>query len=383
MRPARRPAYDAAVIGGGAIGVHLALYLSRHLSSVVLLERESELLRRASYANQARVHNGYHYPRSLLTALRSRVNFPRFLQDYADCVDESDDHYYAVGRLLTKTTAAQFLTFCRRIGVPAEPAPREVKALFAPHLVEGVFRVREAVFDAGRLRARLVEELRLAGVEVRCGVEARRVRAARGTLELETREAGTREVLDARHVFNCTYARLNEILAASELPLLPLKHELTELALVELPPELAGKGLTLMDGPFFSILPFPARPPLHSVSHVRYTPHAAWRDGTNGTNGGHPDAYEVFRRARLTSRFAHMRHDIRRYLPALDGARHVDSLWEVKTVLPSSEVDDSRPMLFRRDQGLPNLACVFGGKIDNVYDVLAELEELRARGWLR
>ena len=30
---------------------------------------DADLMQRASYANQARVHNGYHYPRSLLTAL--------------------------------------------------------------------------------------------------------------------------------------------------------------------------------------------------------------------------------------------------------------------------------------------------------------------------
>ena len=33
-------------------------------------------------------------------------------------------------------------------------------------------------------------------------------------------------------------------------------------------------------------------------------------------------------------------------------------------------VDDSRPVLYVRDCGLPNLTCLLGGKIDNVYDIL-------------
>jgi hypothetical protein len=48
-------------------------------------------------------------------------------------------------------------------------------------------------------------------------------------------------------------------------------------------------------------------------------------------------------------------------------------------VLPRSETDDSRPILFRPDHGIPNYHVVLGGKIDNVYDVA---DELAARlGW--
>jgi hypothetical protein len=71
-----------------------------------------------------------------------------------------------------------------------------------------------------------------------------------------------------------------------------------------------------------------------------------------------------------------MQKDAQRYVPALARARHVDSLWEVKTVLPASEVDDSRPILFHRHPQLPELISVLGGKIDNVYDALKEVDTL-------
>jgi len=45
-------------------------------------------------------------------------------------------------------------------------------------------------------------------------------------------------------VFLCTYSSLNEILRASTLATVPLVHELTEMALVEMPPELRGVGAT-------------------------------------------------------------------------------------------------------------------------------------------
>jgi len=48
----------------------------------------------------------------------------------------------------------------------------------------------------------------------------------------------------------------------------------------------------------------------------------------------------------------------------------VDSLWEIKTVLPKSEVDDSRPVLYRENCGLPGITSLLGAKIDNIFDVL-------------
>jgi glycine/D-amino acid oxidase-like deaminating enzyme len=60
----------------------IALYLSRSYPRVVVLEEGDCLLRRASYNNQARAHNGYHYPRNSRTAHRSRVNFPRFVTEF-------------------------------------------------------------------------------------------------------------------------------------------------------------------------------------------------------------------------------------------------------------------------------------------------------------
>jgi glycine/D-amino acid oxidase-like deaminating enzyme len=121
---------DTVVVGGGFYGARLALMLRSFGQSVAIVERGPTLLGRASLRNQARVHNGYHYPRSILTSLRSRLNYARFLDEYSDCVDRSFPHYYAIGRGTSKVTAAQFVAFCGRIGAPLVPAPAPVAALF-------------------------------------------------------------------------------------------------------------------------------------------------------------------------------------------------------------------------------------------------------------
>lgn len=366
-----RTSYDAVIIGAGVFGVCLALALRRHLGRVLLVEGEGGILQRASYNNQARVHNGYHYPRSLLTALRSRVNFGKFTTDFNDCIVNSFDKYYAIGHRFSKVSAEQFKVFCQRIGAPLRPAPAKIKSLFDKGHIEDVFSVEEYAFDAVRLKNHLCADIERSGIELHLNSRADRVTPADGgciAVALCGPEGEYR--VSATYVFNCTYSRINTLLAASALPVIPLKHELTEIALIELPEALHGMAVTVMCGPFFSIMPFPPKGQ-HTLSHVRYTPHHHWEDSEQN-----PVMNDEARFRPPRSNYTHMIKDAQRYLPALREARHVDSLWEVKTVLPSSEVDDSRPILFRRHHGIKNLFCILGGKVDNIYDMLEEIAEI-------
>jgi glycine/D-amino acid oxidase-like deaminating enzyme len=356
------------VIGGGLYGARIAASNARAGNSVVLLEREAALLSRASLNNQARVHQGYHYPRSILTAVRSRQNYERFVTEYAAAMDDSFAHYYAIARD-SKTTAAQFLQFCARVGAPASPAPDHVRALFDPALVEDVFLVRECAFDAMKLRDRLSHDLTDAGVEVLTSADVRRVeREPAGGIRVTWSRNGAKSSAVADAVFNCTYSGLNSVLHSAGAALIPLKRELAEMALVRTPPELEGIGVTVMDGPYFSLMPYPSRPGLFTLSHVRYTPHCAWNDAP----GDVPLDGAALLEGHET-RFPHMMRDAKRFLPAVEKCEYVDSLWEIKALMPRSEQDDSRPILFRESADIPGLFSILGAKIDSVYDVESHL----------
>src|SRR4051794_249350 len=115
--------YDVVIIGGGFFGCSLALHLKKPKNKVLVLEKENDIMTHASYNNQARVHGGYHYSRSLLTALRSRVNLGSFMGEYGDVVDSSFEKYYAISRFFSKVSAQHFYLFCKRIGAEIEKAP--------------------------------------------------------------------------------------------------------------------------------------------------------------------------------------------------------------------------------------------------------------------
>lgn len=369
----RHQRYDVVVAGGGYFGCSIALALAEQGNRVLLCEARARLLERASYHNQARIHQGYHYPRSVLTALRSRVNFPHWVDGYRGCIVDDFDQYYAIARAHSKVSASQFSRFMGRIGAPLFPAPPEISSLFNPALTAQVWRVREYAFDAVKLRGMMEEKLAAAGVEVSLETPVARLESRGGGIAVYMEGPEGQLLVEAKHVFNTTYSQINPLLARSSLPGIRLKHELAEMALVEVPEPLQKSGITMMCGPYFSLMPFPALGK-HTLSHVRYTPHASWQED------GHPppQALAFESGARPPSAYRFMLADASRYIPLLRHCRQTGSLWEIKTVLPASEHDDSRPILFRRDAGMKNLHCVMGAKIDNIFDILRECRSINA-----
>jgi glycine/D-amino acid oxidase-like deaminating enzyme len=367
---------DAVVVGGGFYGCVIALHLkTRHrLPRVLLVERETNLLTRASYGNQARLHNGYHYPRSLRTAYRSRANLPRFLQDWPEASRRDFTKLYAVALQNSKTGARQFERFCAEIGARCTRAGGGVRRLFDRHLIEEVFEVEEYAFDAIRLRELLRKDLADGQVELRISSTATGIlRDLEGGLQIHVRNAaGAEEVVHATTVFNCTYSALNGLAGDVDPVRTPLKHQVAEIALIEPPAAFRDLSVTVIDGPFFSIMPFPARD-LHSLTHVRYTPHLSWTDRDI-------DPYRVLAERPWTSRADRMLRDAARYFASVGEYRYVESIFEIKTVLAANEPDDGRPILMERHRELPGLFSILGGKIDNVYDVLEKVDSELAHG---
>jgi len=371
MTPGKAGHYDAVVIGGGFYGSAIAVYLAaqRGFKQVMLVEREPALMMRASFNNQARVHNGYHYPRSYTTAYRSRVNLPRFVHDWPTAVKQDFTKLYAIARHNSRVTARQFERFCRDIGAAIQPAPAALRGLFEQRLIEEVFAVQEFAFDSTRLAQWALRELDHFAVQVHYCTRAMAIdNVAGGGLRVHVQKDGQAPTpVNCRYVFNCTYSGTNQL--GGDFPGVStgLKQEITEMALMAMPQALAGLGITVMDGPFFSLMPFPARG-LHTLSHVRFTPHLHWHDQFG------VDPYHKLQAYPQVSRVERMVRDVGRYIPAVLDARHVDSLYEVKTVLERNEDDDGRPILFERHSTLPGCYSVLGGKIDNIYDVLEKID---------
>lgn len=364
---------DIAIIGGGFFGLYIAEYFAKVGKKVILIEKENDLMQRASYINQARVHNGYHYPRSILTALRSRISFPRFVDEFEDCIESDFDKYYMISNQLGKVTPNQFQKFCQRIGAPCDPAPNHIKDLTNPKLIHGIFKTKEYAFNSETLKDRMLDRLKNKNVEILLNHETLSIEYSKEQSKIKLCVEHNESVVEisAQQVFNCTYSMLNSVLRNSNLSLIPLRHEMTEMCIVDVPDEIKDIAITVMCGPFFSTMPFPSKN-AYSFSHVRYTPHHEWTD----TDDMYINAHDHFSSARKQSAWRKMQLDAKRYIPLLADLKYKESLWEVKTILPRSDSDDSRPILFKANYIIPGLHCVMGGKIDNVYDAIQKIIEL-------
>lgn len=351
---------DYLIIGGGFYGCCLGLYLRSISDRVLVVEADTDIMTRASRVNQARIHTGFHYPRSGLTAVKSMMLHRRFMEDFPDAVVDDFQMLYAIARRRSKVSAKRFYRMFRDIGAPIQPAPPSQAGLFDEDLIEAAFACKETAFDYTVLRSHLLERMAREGVELRLSTEVETLKD-RGDGVVAGLSDGTE--VTARFAFNITYSQINAMLDKAGLPRADLKHELAEIALVEPPAELRGYAVTVMDGLFFSCMPFPAER-LYSLTHVRYTPHQSWTD-----ESGLGDPYSHFASLTPETRVIHMIRDSQRYLPCLAEAHYERSIFDVKTVLIKNEQDDGRPILYQQKPEGSRVVSILGGKIDNIYDL--------------
>ena len=67
---------NVVIIGGGIFGLSAAIVLGENgFSEVTVLEKEFDIMTKASLVNQNRIHMGYHYPRSLQTGRESLMGY--------------------------------------------------------------------------------------------------------------------------------------------------------------------------------------------------------------------------------------------------------------------------------------------------------------------
>ena len=363
--------YDAMVIGGGFYGCCIAIHLCRELGfkKVCIVEQGPVILGRASYNNQARVHGGYHYPRDFTTAYRSRISFSRFVERYKRAIDGSFLSLYAIARRNSHVTARGFERAMTSIGAPCVPAGRKNTSLFSPTLIEAVFETEEFAFNSLVLAEMLSEDLASHGIDVMLDTMGCVVARGPGTIELDLKSSNTviRAVADV--VFNCTYGRISHI-KGIDATRAEICYQLAELCLVDPPDELQDTGVTVMDGPFFSCMPFPSQG-LHSLSHVRYTPHVSWKY----TDYPQREPYDFLNAWTADSMFDTIIRDASRLLPAMVNTVHRKSLFEVKAILTANSSDNGRPILVEGSPVPGGVVSVLGGKLDNIFDVLSNIDK--------
>lgn len=373
--------YDKIIIGAGLYGLYAAKFCGDRGEKVLVLEYDKEPFQRATYINQARVHMGYHYPRSLTTAVKSAGYFRRFVEDFGFCIHDKFDQVYATSDQFSWTNAKQFMEFCKAAGIRCDEVA--VSRYFKPGMCDGAFMTEEYTYDAKILQEYYEEQLSdKENVSFLYGARIQRIVKKSSVFEVWLEDGSYAE---APFVLNATYASVNQVIdkvEGIEKEFFNIKYELCEIILCEPSDMLRGTGITVMDGPFFSIMPF-GKTGLHSLTSVTFTPHVTSYDvmptfrcqtglkdecipgrlGNCNTCSNKPD-----------SAWPYMSHLADKYMKAEYAYTYKESLYSMKPILKSSEVDDSRPTAIRVLSEEPAFISVLSGKINTVYDLDAFLQ---------
>lgn len=138
--------YDRIIIGAGLYGLYAATFCGKKDEKVLVLEYDKKPFSRATYINQARVHMGYHYPRSFSTAIKSAHYFDRFCEEYGFSIHEQFEQIYATSKKFSWTNAEQFKKFCDAANIKCQELNPD--AYFKSGMCDGAFLTKEYTYDA-------------------------------------------------------------------------------------------------------------------------------------------------------------------------------------------------------------------------------------------
>ena len=371
--------FDKIIIGGGLYGLYAALHCAKRGNRVLVIEKDRGLFQRATYINQARVHMGYHYPRSISTAEKSFRYFERFFHDYEDCIWTDFEQIYAISTEFSYTNGMQFKKFCDSVGIFCEEI--STHRYFKDHKVEAAFRTKEYTYDANMLLKKLLAEINVDGrITILTHVQIKQMEERGNNFELVTSVG----IFRSGFILNASYAATNQIIRMLGYDKFDIKYELCEIIICKVNDALKHIGLTVMDGPFFSIMPF-GKSSMHSLTSVTFTPHDTCYeplplfDCQNKCEKGYCTPVSLGNCNRCQGKpqtaWPYMNNLAKKYMNDELKFFYNSSLFSMKPVLKSAEIDDSRPTVIRVNHTNPTFVSVLSGKINTIYDLAEVLDE--------
>lgn len=365
--------FDKIIIGAGLYGLYSALFCAKKGEKVLVLEHDAEAFSRATYINQARVHMGYHYPRSYTTAKKSADYYDRFVEDYGFCIHNTFDKIYAVSKNFSWTNASQFRKFCAETNILCKPI--NIDEYFKEEFCDGAYLSKECTYDAMVLKKHFLEEIsKFDNVVISYNSFIEKVLKTEENYLLTT---NNNEEYQTQFVINTTYASVNQILQLFGEKPLKIKYELCEVILCKVSGNLKNTGITMMDGPFFSLMPF-GQTGHHSLTAVNYTPHKTCYSDyptfdcqarSNNTCSSSKLGNCNTCIAKPKTSWPFMLALAKKYLNDDIKIEYIESLYSIKPILLESEIDDSRPTIIIESSNKPKLVSVLSGKINTVYDL--------------
>ena len=322
-----------AVAGAGVYGATIAIRLAEQGHRVVLFDPLG-ILRAASGINQYRVHSGYHYPRSPETIRETMEAGSEFRETFAAAIVRNTRHFYAIPKEGSLTPPDLFESVMELYNLPlrlCRPAWMDF------NFIAKCYEVDEHIYDPDVLRELVAARIRELGIV------------------FEHRAFYPQMRGDYDFVIWATYG-----LGHSRGIFKGVKYQVAEKILIELPQELRGVSLIVLDGPFTGFDPY-GHSDRFLFGSAKHTNH--WT--TLNSKEAVPQKYAgLLNGAKFAAvpftRFEAMRNDAALSVPAARQATYCGSRFTLRVVENNSN-EDRRTLYIR--EGAPGELHVFSGKV--------------------
>jgi hypothetical protein len=322
-----------AVAGAGIYGATIAIRLAERGHDVELFDPLG-ILRAASAINQFRIHSGYHYPRSPETIQETLEARAEFSAACAPAIVRSSKHFYAIPKEGSQTppdlfeqVMARYELFCK----PCRPAWMNFD------FIDRCYAVDEQIYDPEILRDTI----------------AARINALKITFTQRAFPENQRNDYD--FVVRACYG-LGPSLGRFKIA----KYQVAEKILIDLPQELQGISLVVIDGPFTAFDPYGAS--AHSqFGSAKHTNHWTTTDPASAIPASYAPLMNAPEFAPFRgTHFEAMRKDSALAVPASKDARYLGSRFTMR-VVENNPAEDRRTLLIQESAG--NELHVFSGKV--------------------
>ncbi len=277
----------------------------------------------------------------------------QFRREYPETVMDSAKHYYCIAREGSKTSAAQYVEFCRKCDLELREVSLDV---INPDSVEASFEVRESLFDPHKLKEVCLRKL------------------GDNNVNIIYREVTPAIFGSYDFVVIATYATLNELLAGYPGSQAQYQFEVCEKPVVSLPQCFNEKSVVVMDGPFMCVDPYGSTK-LFVLGNVE---RAIWNTNT----GLHPEVPDKLRpylnrgvvKDPPQTKFSEFMQTASVFFPEITKAKHLGSMFTVRTVPAYREHDDARPTIVTRVSD--RIIRIFSGKIPTCVDAADQVVKI-------
>ncbi|MCR4334653.1 MAG: FAD-dependent oxidoreductase [Patescibacteria group bacterium] len=321
---------NIAIIGAGIFGMTTASILGEKFK-VTIFERHKDILTEASYANQYRHHQGYHYPRSPETIKQIKESTTDFEEMYGKAIVNIPS-YIAVACEGSKITKEGFEKMCHDNKLYyKEEYPTE--GFLNKDEVVSCIKTNEAVYDYGLLKKIMKEKIRSKNISLKLSSEVKKIKIAKDGKKVLTFSSNSGYKTEAfDYVINATYANYNTVVDMLGFSKRELEYRFKEFSVIQIK-EQKPQAVMVVDGPFTTIVPL-GNTDFYTFGDVPLSVHTSKKIYSDKD-------FQKWKK-NVKPRILKMLKRSSQWLPILKQATYVKSIFVALTIDKSSKKNDDR-----------------------------------------